>query len=563
MLETIIKTIIFVALLVGAIIYYKRTKSEKYNVFRVLIGVVVLFMVLSYLIPGSMIDYNYGTVNDDAVVPMSITSLFNNISTALNLSITMIVYLAIVGIFYAIIKKAGKYEGLVDNTAYAFKKNKALFIVLTITVLGLFSSFTGEIISLLIFVPFLISVIRRLGYSKEVSVISTVGALLLGQAGAVYSSYLFKSLNITYSDNMLSKIVITAIVLVFLIAFILLFNKKPQPEKEIVKSKETKLLPIYITFGVVFVLLFMGFFPWGAYFGMTGFEDFLTSIREAEFLKVSIFDSIVGNSTAIAAFGSWQLINAGVLFLVVDIVLAIVYKVWSINVLVEGIKKAVPYMAITVLSYLVIVLAMNSGIYYTLTMGLTKTVINIFTVGATSILSALSISEYTYATNFALVAISSSAKFARDAESMNLISVVYQSIYSLFMIVSPVSVLLLFGLHYTDIKFKDWLKYILKFFGVLLVTILVAVKVIIGPFDTISAIAVTLLVVGLIIIVYLFVVKATTTVAYKQVKKLEAKEKEEKEEAVVEEKVEEKPVKKVAKKPATKKTTTTKKVTKK
>ena len=30
MLETIIKTIIFVALLVGAIIYYKRTKTEKF-----------------------------------------------------------------------------------------------------------------------------------------------------------------------------------------------------------------------------------------------------------------------------------------------------------------------------------------------------------------------------------------------------------------------------------------------------------------------------------------------------------------------------------------------------
>ncbi|MBR3117215.1 MAG: hypothetical protein IKF36_05000 [Bacilli bacterium] len=555
MLETIIKIIIFLALAVGAVYYYKKTKSEKNNVFRVLICVVVLLMVLSYLIPGSMIDYNYGTVTADAVVPMGITSLFNNISTALNLSITMIVYLAIVGIFYAIIKKSGKYEGLVDNTAFAFKKNKPLFIVLTILVLGLFSSVTGEMIALAIFVPFLISVIRRLGYSKEVSVISTVGALLLGQAGAIYSSYLFKSLEITYSDNMLAKVVITAIVLVFLIAFILLFNKKPTPEKEIVKSKETKLLPIYITFGVVFVLLFMGFFPWNEYFGITGFEDFLTSIREAEFLKVSIFDAIVGNSTAIAAFGSWQLINAGVLFIVVDIVLAIVYKVWSVDVLVEGIKKAVPYMAITVLSYLVIVLTMNSGIYYTLTMGVTKTAINIFTVGTTALVSALNISEYTYATNFTLVAISSSVKFAKDADTMNLISVVYQSIYSVFMIVSPVSILLLFGLHYTDIKYKDWLKYILKFFGVLLITILVVTKLIIEGFDVIGIIALSLLIIGLVLIILMKLVFSKKivfkiekddepVVKKEEVKEVEVKEVETKKAAT----------KKPAKKPTTKKT---------
>lgn len=554
MLETIIKTLIFVVLLFGAILYYKKTKNEKHNVIRVLIAVAVLVMVLSYLIPGSMVDYSYGTIKDDAVVPMTISSLFTNFSTAISLSISTIVYIAVIGIMYAILKKSSKYDALVDNTAYAFRKNKSLFIVLTIFVLGLFGMFTGEVLALLAFIPFLISVIRRLGYSKEVSIISTVGTLLLGQAGAVYSSYLFKSLQITYTDGLLTKVIISAVVLVFIAAFVLLFNKKPTPEKEIVKSKEGKLLPLYITFGVVFLLLIMGFIPWTEYFGFTGFADFLASIREAEFMKVSIFDSIVGNSTSIAAFGTWQLINAGVLFIFVDIVLAIVYKVWSVDTLVQGIKKTVPYMAITVLSYLIIVLIMNSGIFYTLTMGLTKTAINMLTVGTTSILSALSITEYTYATNFSLVAISSSSLFVQDSETFNLVSTVYQALYSLFLIISPVSIFLLFGLHYTDTKYKDWIKYIYKFFIVLLVTILVIVKVSLDGFDTFGAIAVTLLAVGLLLIVYLFVVKGTTTIAHKQVKKLETKDSEKEEPVVKKVEVEKPTAKKTTKKPTKKAT---------
>lgn len=552
MLETIIKTLIFIAAAFGAIVYYRKTKGSKYNVIRVLIAVALLVMLLSFLIPGSIVDYSYGTIKDDVVVPMNIAGLFSGFQTAINISITTILFIGVIALFYTILKKSGKYEAVVDDTAYAFRNNKALFIILTILILGLVSVFTGEVFVMVAFVPFLISVIRRLGYSKEVSILSTVGAILLGQAGTLYANYMNTSLTLKFSDNVLTKVIISAVVLIFLMAFVLLFNKKPKLEKKLVKSEETKKLPIFITFGVVFLILLLGFIPWGEYFGFKGFEEFLTNIRKTEFMGVSVFDALIGNSTTVAAFGTWQLINVGVLFIFVDLILAIIYKVFSVDTLVEAAKKALPYIAITILANLIIVLMMNSGIFYTLTMGLTKIAINIFTVGTTTILSALSITEYTYAANFSLVAISSSAKFSQSPENMNLISVVFQSLYYVFLLVSPVSLLIMFGLHLNDIKFKDWIKYIYKFFLVLFITVLIITNIMLNGFDTMSAIAITLLVVGLAFLIYVYKVKSTTVISFNQVNKLEESETKE-EVKEVETKIE--PVKKTTKKATTKKTT--------
>ena len=100
----------------------------------------------------------------------------------------------------------GAYEKIVENTATAFQKYRSSFIALSVMGLGLFSFFTGELFAAIIFVPFLISVIRKLGYSKEISISSTVGALLLGHAGSLYTFYTNQMLSLTVKDNIYIKL---------------------------------------------------------------------------------------------------------------------------------------------------------------------------------------------------------------------------------------------------------------------------------------------------------------------------------------------------------------------
>ena len=189
---------------------------KKQNIYKILTIGILVSIVLSYFIPGTAV--NYGTAETGTIMPVTFVDTFTNGLTSLSAFLTNFVYILVIGIFYAVLKKTGKYESLVNNVAVKFNKNKGLFIVLCIFGLGLFSLFTNDMYVILIFVPLLISIIKKLGYAKETSLISTIGAILVGQAGAIYTYYINQMASLTINDNLTSKIFISLIGLVSLVA---------------------------------------------------------------------------------------------------------------------------------------------------------------------------------------------------------------------------------------------------------------------------------------------------------------------------------------------------------
>ena len=344
-------------------------------------------------------------------------------------------------------------------------------------------------------------------------------------------------LSLTVKDNVLPKFLVALVGLVCLIAFILVFGKKPTSTKDLKKENDGKLIPLHVIMWALFVLLVLGFVNWNGYFGFKGFDTFLETLRKGTIGKVSVFNALVGSS--VVAFGNWQPFNAAVLFTFVSVLIGLIYKV-GVNGFLEsfakGLKKAFPYALIVILANIVLVNVYSSGMFYTVAIALTKKTVSLFTGTLTSILAALSFPDYAYSTQFTLTALMNTT--AKDYQS--LFAVLYQAVYNIFLLVSPTSILLLLGLRYTDTRFKDWIKYIYKFFFVLFVTILVVVTVSIKGFDAASIVALVLLVIAIVIITYLKISKSSV-------------------ETVKEEKVEVKPVEK---KTETKKTTT-KKTTKK
>ena len=537
MFEIILKSIIFIAVLVVAILYYRKHKNEKYNILRVLFAVLLLTMVLSYLIPGKNYSSYTGKL-ESGYAPISISDMFLNGITAMNVSLVTIAYLFAVSLFYVVLKKTNKYEVIVNNVAATFKKNKSLFIVLTVFVLGLTSLFTGQLFIMIVFIPFLISVIRKLGYSKEIAITTTIGSVLLGNAGTL-NAYSNSLLSLSVKDNVATKIVVAIVALVCLLGFILVFSSKPVSTKELTKTKEKKVLPIYIAFIVIFVLLILGFVSWNSYFGFEGFKDLLTSIRKVSIGKVSIFDALIGSQNIITPFGEWALNNASVLLLFVTIIMVIVYKVRLLDSVAEAAKKALPYAGILVLSNLVLVNIVQSGLFYQVQMLFTTKSVNLFNSSVSSLFSSMTISDLTFATSFTLEAIIRNTK-ALDFE--NLLSIVFQTVYSLGLIVSPVSVLALFGLNYTETSYKDWFKHIWKFFLIMLVALLVVIKVLIDGFTLGSIIAFVLLIVGLALLAFLKVknIENSTKKVTKKEEVKVTKIEEKKDEPVKEEKKESK-----------------------
>ena len=196
---------------------------KKYNLYKILGIVILLTIIVSYFVPGTVISY--GQVSKDSVIPVALTDTFFNGLTSLSVFITTVIYILSVGFFYAILEKTGKYEDLVTSIARKFSKKRTLFIALVVFVLGLATALTGQLYAVLFVLPFLISVIRKLGYGKGAAIVTTVGSILLGSAGSLYTYYSNQILSLTVTDNLVYKIILTLVLLLALVVFIIVFNR--------------------------------------------------------------------------------------------------------------------------------------------------------------------------------------------------------------------------------------------------------------------------------------------------------------------------------------------------
>ena len=452
---------------------------KKHNIFKVLTIVLLLTMVLSYFIPGSSIGY--AGIEKGTIMPVTFANMFSNGITSISALVTTIIYVLVIGVFYLVLKKTGKYEALVDNTASVFDTNRGLFIVITVFGLGLTTLFVGDILPMLLFVPFLYDVLNKLGFNKFSNILATIGSLIIGFSGSTYTYYINQYLSLTVKDNFAAKLTVGLVGLVSIVAFILVFNKAKKLNGEVRKSTMKKMLPLYVTFILLFVFVILGFVNWKGYFGFEGFEKFYESLRESKISGVSIMDSIFG--TSVAAFGTWQSYNFATLILFVSILLSLIYRL-KINdffdAIGEGLKKAFPYAVIVTLANLVLVNVYSSGIFYTIVGALTSKNINLFTSSITSIISSVVFPDSGYAAQFTLTSLMGTA--ATNYEGI--FAVTYQAIYSLFLLVSPTSILILFALKKTDTRYIEWIKYIGKYFLVLLLADLIVIAAFLKGFNS-------------------------------------------------------------------------------
>ena len=89
------------------------------------------------------------------------------------------------------------------------------------------------------------------------------------------------------------------------------------------------------------------------------------------------------------------------------------------------------------------------------------------------LITSLFTSEYQYAIN--IVYSYASSVYASD---LKVFAIIFQAIYGLVSFFAPSSAMLLVGLSYLNIPYKDWMKYIWKFLVAMLVVIIVVALII-------------------------------------------------------------------------------------
>ena len=155
-----------------------KTK-KKYGLFSVLLVILLIVVVATYFIDG----------RDGSVSYLAIGDVFLNYVQSIYYFFDTIIFILVVGGLYGALNKSSSYKKLVTDIAGKMKGREKLFVVVSTIVFALFASLTGLNVLLLIFIPFVVSIILLLGFDKLVALSSTVVAVLVGFIGGIFITF--------------------------------------------------------------------------------------------------------------------------------------------------------------------------------------------------------------------------------------------------------------------------------------------------------------------------------------------------------------------------------------
>ena len=554
---------------------------KKHGLLKILGLLLLLVAVVTYFVPGRQDVVNFVGLVD---IPINYFSIVIQ-----NFSYIFLLVLTIGG-FYGVLSKIPAYKKLLDNIVAKVKPLGHKFIFLVIILFAVIASLTGMNIQLLVFVPFVVSIIILLGYDKLVALSSTIVSILVGYLGGIFVNIVnpntygvstFEEL-VGLEDkyaNVFPKLLLLLLGIALLIYFVNKYitngeNKNVKYElndnselliNEVKGSyKNIKVWPLVMILSILFIIMVLGIIPWeslyevdfftlfhervvgltigniifrilliAVIFGIIQLGIYLVSLIKKskytfkatipvfaslaialtlEILSVgkiwSIYDvsfiskivkffsgnnffdfAFISNiiSAKLPALGAWDTINGNIypggvnyiyisiLLLFVTLVIALISKVKlndAMDYFIEGIKKALPAGILMTLAYTVLICAYNNGFLEGIISNYGK-----FNFGISSILAffgcLLNVDMYyiTYGCFLPII------NLVTDETIYAGLAILLQGIYSIFSLVGPTSLILIFGLTYMDVPYTTWLKYIWRF--VLSLIILLALVVLI------------------------------------------------------------------------------------
>ena len=118
-----------------------------------------------------------------------------------------IVFVLVVGAFYGILNLVPAYKSFVNGIAKKFKDNNFRFVAVITIIFALIASLTGINLPLFIFVPFVVAILLAMGNDKLVSLSATVGGILVGFIGGIFTTLRDPSNSYSVSYTTFDKLV--------------------------------------------------------------------------------------------------------------------------------------------------------------------------------------------------------------------------------------------------------------------------------------------------------------------------------------------------------------------
>ncbi len=483
---------IVLILAVAAFFAVMTCKSKHSDLFRWLLIAIFVGICITWVVPYGY--FNGSTYSEVAMKRIGLTDLPSLLYYAAYFGLTTIIYLFILGGFYGILSKCKSYSALINKISKKLKGKETIFMVVISSVLIILSSLLKSTFAILVFVPFIVSILLNMGQSKITTFAVTFGSILAGLCGATYGSDGVYYLNYYMSTEVNSGLGYRAIIAACaLVAYegLLIFKLTKKSSK---KSKEenssevdpfdavevkgkVSTWPIIVVFSVLFVFLILGYVAWSSNWNIEIFTKFHTWITE---LKIgedfTIFSYILGSGAV--EFGTFEITAIITIIMILSAVVAFMSKFKFQDFLAsfgEGAKKMLKPVCLFVLVYVVFIVAYTSPFIPALSnwaFGLTKT-FNPYITSIVAFITSIFHADLGY-TGYAIGGFVN-ASYASD---VTLVQTIYVVTYGLAQILMPVSGLLMIGLSYLKIDYKQWFKYIWMFAAVMFAVLLILATIV-------------------------------------------------------------------------------------
>ena len=473
-----------------------KKKESKYGLLKAVLVVLILAFVLSWVIPSG--SYSSSGYSELGVLRLGIYDIASSIYYAISFGLDKIVLLFAIGVFYAVITRTQAYERIVSGIAR--KLNKKLAVVMFSIIIAVLTSMLTQTFAVLIFVPFIISILNRMKLDKMTILATTFGSILVGIMGATYGTDGVNALNLylgytTEYPNVMPALWvragILAIGLVLFNFFTLAHMSKVEKNAESIDlfevevteenvPKRKNMVPIIVIGVLLFTLVVLGFTNWKADFGVEAFSDFHDYVTEDIVIEGSsesaddffVFRDLLGVQTG--PLGEWDNLMITAVLLIFTLILAVCYRIKA-NELFDSAKKGikkfiVPSLCIVGAYALMIIVyhpsyAQSSYIATIVNRLLTLTDgFNIATMTLSSLILNIFHTDLGF-TGYVFGNVNSVGNFliTEYADYINPVYTMLTSLYGFVQFFIPTSIVLGIGLVSLKVKYKDWLKYIWRF----------------------------------------------------------------------------------------------------
>lgn len=475
---------------------------KKNKLLKAIFITVIVLIIASWIIPTGV--FNSGTFNSSGYEPYGVFDIllapfqffnWNFIQTQLLTDGTsvlatgyagFILVILTTGILYAVLNRTGAYGKLIEDIAEKVEKHRKGFLIGTSLFFLIFSSFVGLKLLAFLLIPFFITILRKLDFSKISIFVSTFLSTLLGSMVSLTGTETIgvsqAFYEITLGENLVLRILLLALVATIMVIY-LTYAKEPEIEEEeeedeyIVNHKKS-YIPLVGLSIFTFVILLVGSYNWYYVFNNVAVTEAYENLMATAIGTYPVASNILG---MMEPFGYWTGFTISAFLMLLSLLIAFVYA-FSWDDMIESVKeglsryaKVAIYVVLASIS-MVIISTSGHGLFMTIA-SFIQSHITKLAVPFTGLMSA--ILGFFIHDFFAITSIMHDVIVPLyEGSTLSLSVLAMQMGHGLVTLIAPSSFFLVAGLTYMKIPYQKWLSYIWKFFLILAILVFAILMII-------------------------------------------------------------------------------------